>query len=98
MGEGVERSETDEVSFGYQVDSLIRFNLLVDYSSTARRSPFSRKRRLNVYFASNCCQKLNICKPSPVGEGVKRSLTDEESRKKDNFQSLPFKGGGIAKQ
>ena len=28
-----------------------------------------------------------------MGEGVKRSLTDEESREKDNFQSLPFKGG-----
>ena len=41
---------------------------------------------------------LNTCEPSPVGEGDKRSLTDEESREKDNFQSLPFKGGGIAKQ
>ena len=44
------------------------------------RSPFSRKRRLNVCFAQNYCQKLNICEPSPVGEGVKRSLTDEESK------------------
>ena len=53
---------------------------------------------LKICFASNCCQRFNICKPSPVGEGVKRSLTDEESREKNNFQSLPFKGGGIAKQ
>ena len=53
---------------------------------------------LKICFTSIYCQKLDICEPSPVGEGVKRSLTDEESREKDNFQSLPFKGGGIAKQ
>ena len=58
------------------------------------RSPFSYKRRLNVCFIPNYCQKLNICEPSPVGEGVKRSLTDEESREKDNFQSLPCVKGG----
>ena len=53
---------------------------------------------LKICFAQNYCKKLNICEPSPVGEGVKRSLTDEESREKDNFQSLPLEGGGIAKQ
>ena len=35
---------------------------------------------LKIYFDQNYCQMLNICKPSPVGEGVKRSLTDEEPK------------------